>query len=596
MKKQIISFILTITLLITAVPVVYADNNEALNAANELYKLGLFNGVGMNDDGTPNFDLDRNPTRHEAITLLVALLGKGRDAKDGSWKTPFADVAEWAKPYVGYAYTNGLTSGTSATAFSGNAKVTASQYITFVLTALGYRNGEDFQWNKAWELSDELGITDGRYSADSVFTRGDAAIISYNALDKCFKGTEATLREELLKLDSVQDAILHNEIQGCWKWDLSNDEYELYYRFWGDNVESIFCLVYENGSRWITCQEGSFSIVNRSISAQFSKGYAYDSEDSYTSISDAAFSSDLVIDDGLLIEVYTAGSGEEFKDKYYRANDAESYCSELKRIVDAHTVTDETLRRDIIGDWYYNAANDDGEIWKGYLSFKNNTYTGGWVKTTSDGKTILYTTYAEGSYSIEKGVITFNESRIYYTEGAEKAERYEETYDRPLNGLGDELYINGWPMSRDKQALNIINSFKKYVYSYDRSVNSEDYVTFARSDFQAVKRQYSTATPLFGYVYAYYDMDGDLCALSYIGYKIGTSNYYDLILHNITSGGQIKDPEGYYESLSKSSSYYMSKYNEVLSYKLKITRAVKNILENGVNSYDGAYLGPSLMN
>jgi len=92
-------------------------------------------------------------------------------------------VDAWAKPYVGFAYANGLTSGTSTTTYSGNATVTASQYITFVLRALGYDSKTDFQWDKAWEFSDEIGLTDGRYNAETTeFLRGDAAIISYNSL------------------------------------------------------------------------------------------------------------------------------------------------------------------------------------------------------------------------------------------------------------------------------------------------------------------------------------------------------------------------------------------------------------------------------
>lgn len=49
-------------------------------AAQNLYELGLFNGTGTDTDGNPIFDLDRAPTRHEAVTMLVRLLGKGEEA------------------------------------------------------------------------------------------------------------------------------------------------------------------------------------------------------------------------------------------------------------------------------------------------------------------------------------------------------------------------------------------------------------------------------------------------------------------------------------------------------------------------------------
>ena len=116
----------------------------------------------------------------------------------GSWDTPFTDVAAWAKPYVGYAYANKLTSGTSDTAFGGSATVTASQYLTFVLRALGYESGKDFQWNKAWELSDKIGLTDGRYQTGTTsFTRGDVAIISNQALSTKRKDSSITLYETI---------------------------------------------------------------------------------------------------------------------------------------------------------------------------------------------------------------------------------------------------------------------------------------------------------------------------------------------------------------------------------------------------------------
>ena len=128
--------------------------------------------------------------------MLVRLLGKEKEATSKTWKTIFTDVDAWASNYVGYAYAKGLTAGTSPTTFSGNTPVTASQYLSFVLRALGYSSGTDFQWDRAWELSDYIGLTDGRYNAStSNFTRGDVAIISNKALSTKMKDGEKTLRE-----------------------------------------------------------------------------------------------------------------------------------------------------------------------------------------------------------------------------------------------------------------------------------------------------------------------------------------------------------------------------------------------------------------
>ena len=114
-----------------------ATMKNANDAAEHLYEMGLFKGTGTDKNGNPNFDLSRIPTRAEAITMLVRLLGKEEEALAGTWKTPFLDVADWAKPYVGYAYINGLTSGTSATTFSPDANCTRAQIVTFLYRCLG---------------------------------------------------------------------------------------------------------------------------------------------------------------------------------------------------------------------------------------------------------------------------------------------------------------------------------------------------------------------------------------------------------------------------------------------------------------------------
>lgn len=152
---------LSLILILPVIPSAFAADTQSKASADALYTLGLFGGTGINSDGTPIYELDRVPTRNEAITMLVALIGKTEQAKAGNWDIPFTDVEPWARPYVGYAYAHQLTSGLSATTYGGNQPITASQYLTFVLKVLGYESGKDFQWNQAWILTDQLGITDG---------------------------------------------------------------------------------------------------------------------------------------------------------------------------------------------------------------------------------------------------------------------------------------------------------------------------------------------------------------------------------------------------------------------------------------------------
>ena len=198
--KKLISLILTLLLIVSTIPAASAAGTEQEKAAETLYELGLFRGTGTNSDGTPIFDLEKTPTRNQAVIMLVRLLGKEEEALAGNWNLPFTDVAKGstAYPYIGYAYANGLTNGTSATTYSGTKPIKANQYITFVLRALGYTSGKDFSVGNAWEFSDTIGLTDGRYSTATInFTRGDVAVISCSALSIHEKGTVVPLQQKL---------------------------------------------------------------------------------------------------------------------------------------------------------------------------------------------------------------------------------------------------------------------------------------------------------------------------------------------------------------------------------------------------------------
>lgn len=273
--KRILSLVLILAMFFAIVPTALAASDDAVTAANALYELGLFQGTGTNADGTPNFDLDRVPTRNEAVTMLVRLLGKEAEAKSGTWNIPFTDVADWAKPYVGYAYASGLTTGTGATTFGGSAAISASQYITFVLRALGYESGTDFQWDKAWELSDSIGLTNSNYNAStSDFTRGDVAVISYDALSNAKKNSVLTIADELgLKIN----ASVANQLNGRYWVGANGSEdaliIEIYY-FEGHTYGCAYQCYDENDEIALYGYEtGSFTVTGTNLKLQRAESY-----------------------------------------------------------------------------------------------------------------------------------------------------------------------------------------------------------------------------------------------------------------------------------------------------------------------------------
>lgn len=167
-----------------------------LALAGQLNQLGLFRGAGTNADGSVNYDLDRQPNRAEAITMLIRALGAG-DQEGTTKQHPYQDVPTWANGAVSYARKYDLTRGISATEFGAKSPVTTAMYLTFMLRALGYQDGTDFVWNSPWETAVQAGILPAQ--ADwATLTRGELVEITAAALFAQHKTTGQPLWERLV--------------------------------------------------------------------------------------------------------------------------------------------------------------------------------------------------------------------------------------------------------------------------------------------------------------------------------------------------------------------------------------------------------------
>ncbi len=206
--KKVLSLFLVIVLLSSAVAgavdtgLISPASNATLDHANVLKDLGLFLGT---DKG---FELDRAPTRAEAVVLLLRMLGEESAALDSTYENPFTDVPTWAVSYISYAYAKGYTKGTSATTFDAAKTVTPEQFITFMLRALGYKDNVDFVWNKSINKAEEIGLVEkDKYENGSAFLRGDCVDIIYSALTQTKKPQNVTLVKYLIKMKVVDAAL-----------------------------------------------------------------------------------------------------------------------------------------------------------------------------------------------------------------------------------------------------------------------------------------------------------------------------------------------------------------------------------------------------
>ena len=198
--KRTLSLFLALALLcgVLALPA-SAAVTEPNTAANALYELGLFQGVGTLPTGRPDFDLKNTATRAEAAAMLTRLLGAEQEAKSKHYKHPFTDVPGWASDYVGYAKEKNITSGVSATKFGSDSKITSSQFVTLVLRALGYANVD---YKNPFPTAKTAGLTCP--SSTTTFTRGDMAVVCYSALFCKMSGKTQTLSQQLVANGTVQ--------------------------------------------------------------------------------------------------------------------------------------------------------------------------------------------------------------------------------------------------------------------------------------------------------------------------------------------------------------------------------------------------------
>ena len=197
--KRFLTSLVTVLLLTMALTVA-ASASDFDAVAKDLSAIGVFRGTEA------GFELDRAPTRSEAAIMLVRLYGAeeqaAADYEAGTISHPFTDVSDFTAPYVAWLYTNGLTNGTSATTFGSAAPCSAQQYTVFLLRALGYEDGKDFDYAQAPEFAVTKGLFDTSMFGGT-FLRDDLAAVTYQALAADLKDGSAYLLKSLVESGAV---------------------------------------------------------------------------------------------------------------------------------------------------------------------------------------------------------------------------------------------------------------------------------------------------------------------------------------------------------------------------------------------------------
>ena len=182
--------------------VLYEDEARRLSA------MGLFRGSNH------GFELNRRPTRQEALIMLIRLLGEEDAALAYTGKASFTDLTGWPDgiKYVAYGESRGYTNGISATEFAQQSPAEGNVYFTYVLRALGYDDkAGDFEYRQAMTKAMEVGlISQAQYAQmqQTGMLRDHMALVSYNALWVRCKGASQTLGQRLVERGVITQAQL----------------------------------------------------------------------------------------------------------------------------------------------------------------------------------------------------------------------------------------------------------------------------------------------------------------------------------------------------------------------------------------------------
>ena len=201
LRKSLLLLLACVLVLGCMSPALAYSEDKAQTQAEALKTLGLFQGTDI------GFELERAPTRIEALVMLLRMTGVEREARFYEGEHPFTDAPSWspAEAYIAYAYANGITKGVSDTLYDPNATADARTYVTLMLRALGY--DADEAWDNWEALGEAAGLLPSGVDREN-FLRGDAVLVSYAALDARLADGSMTLKEKLLADGVLSDFAL----------------------------------------------------------------------------------------------------------------------------------------------------------------------------------------------------------------------------------------------------------------------------------------------------------------------------------------------------------------------------------------------------
>ena len=193
------------------ISVAKSDTPDYNAMADALKSLTLLKGSGS---GIGNgYNLENQPNRIEGIIMFIRLLGEEDEALATTAAHPFKDVPAWADSYVAYAYQKGYSNGVGKGKFGAEKKITAKEYVEFIMRALHYSSIEHTDLSTTLNDAKKAGVISAKeYDLlnNTTLLRAHAVYLSYYALSVPISGQNITLADKLMANSVFTKAALDN--------------------------------------------------------------------------------------------------------------------------------------------------------------------------------------------------------------------------------------------------------------------------------------------------------------------------------------------------------------------------------------------------
>lgn len=207
MRKILSAALCVVLSLSLSIPALAAESEtEDETAAAYLFQHGIMLG-----DSNGEMHLESGLPRAQLATVLTRLNGDleyiQTDLTYYAGQCKFSDVPEWAKPYVGYCYTNGLMLGYDTGAFGADDGVTPAAACTVVLRYMELSD-VDWDYSTACRTALDLGLTSAETVKKTEVTRGDLAVMLYRALAGTEQESPPTGNADAVRIGSYKGSSL----------------------------------------------------------------------------------------------------------------------------------------------------------------------------------------------------------------------------------------------------------------------------------------------------------------------------------------------------------------------------------------------------